>query len=205
MDATTDTRVKALLDISGTSEDAVLGQLITTISARIEDYIDRPLETLARTEEYDIKPRQRVIFLRAYPLSAQADVASIKVSTTWDFAATSALATTSYHTDLNTGAIHLTTYPITNYLGNNMATAPNAVQVTYTGGLGAAPANIIADYPAIAGACETQVIAAWRRRDEPMGKTTKIGEYAATVDGPLQFLPDVIEALMPYRRMRFGQ
>ena len=45
----------------------------------------------------------------------------------------------------------------------------------------------------------------WRRRDEPMQKTIKIGDYASTKEGPVKFLPDVIETLVPYRRMRFGQ
>jgi hypothetical protein len=64
---------------------------------------------------------------------------------------------------------------------------------------------LISAYPSIAYACEEQVIAMWRRRDEPMGKSTRIGDYAREVEGVLKFLPDVVEALTPYRRMRFGQ
>jgi len=204
MDATTTTRVKALLDITSSTHDTVLGTLIATVSQRIESFIDRPLETTARTEEYDIRPRQRVLFLRAYPLTAQGDIANIKIALDWDFAAATAVTSTDYHVDLNTGAIHFNFYPITQYLGNTMATAPNAIQVVYTGGFGATVSDIIDDYPAIASACETQVIAMWRRRDEPMVKSTRIGEYGSTVEGPVHFLPDVIEALIPYRRMRFG-
>ena len=210
MDATTTTRVKALLEITpaSTTHDAVLDALIDTVSQRIENFIDRPIEALARTEEYDIKPRQKVLFLRAYPLTAQGDIASIKIATDWDFAAATAVTSTDYHVDLVTGAIHFNFYPLTNYLGNNMATAPNVVQVVYTGGFTATAdgtAQFITDYPAIAYAAETQVIAMWRRRDEPMTKTTKIGDYGSTVEGPVKFLPDVIEALIPYRRQRFGQ
>jgi len=205
MDATTKARVKDLLEITSTTHDDVLDALIATVSQRIENFIDRPLEAAARTEEYDIKPRQRVLFLRAYPLTAQADISSVKIATDWDFAAATAVTSTDYHVDLNTGSLHFNFYPITNYLGNNIATAPNAVQVVYTGGLDTSVANIITSYPAIASACETQVIAMWRRRDEPMQKTIKIGDYGSTKEGPVQFLPDVIEALIPYRRMRFGQ
>jgi len=205
MDATTTTRVKALLDITSSTHDAVLGTLIDAVSQRIENFIDRPLEQVARTEEYDIKPRQRVLFLRAYPLTAQGDIASIKIALDWDFAAATAVTSTDYHVDLVTGAIHFNFYPITQYLGNNMATAPNAVQVVYTGGFETSTADLITNYPAIAYAAETQVIAMWRRRDEPMTKMTKIGDYGSTVEGPVKFLPDVIEALIPYRRQRFGQ
>jgi hypothetical protein len=204
MNATTTTRVKALLDITSSTHDAVLGTLVAAVSQRIESFIDRPLLTKARTEEYDIRPRQRVLFLRAYPLTAQGDVASVKIAVDWDFAAATAVTSTDYHVDLTTGALHFNFYPITNYLGNNMATAPNVVQVVYTGGFETGTDAFITDYPAIASACEAQVIAMWRRRDEPMQKTIKIGDYGSTKEGPVQFLPDVIEALIPYRRMRFG-
>ena len=207
MDATTKARVKDLLEITSTTHDDVLDALIATVSQRIESFIDRPLEATARTEEYDIRPRQRVLFLRAYPLTAQGDIASIKIALDWDFAAATAVTSTDYHVDLVTGAIHFNFYPITQYLGNTMATAPNVVQVVYTGGFTATAdgtAQFIVDYPAIAYAAETQVIAMWRRRDEPMQKSMKIGDYGSTKEGPVQFLPDVIEALIPYRRMRFG-
>ena len=207
MNATTKERVKDLLDISSgsTAHDDVIDRLIAAVSQRIESFIDRPLESAARTEEYDIKPRQRVLFLRAYPLASQSSIASIKIATDWNFATASTVSSSDYHVDVSTGAIHFNFYPITNYLGNNMATAPNAVQVVYTGGLDTTAELLTANYPAVASACETQVIAMWRRRDEPMAKTTRIGEYGSTVEGPVKFLPDVIEALIPYRRMRFGQ
>jgi hypothetical protein len=205
MDATTKARVKDLLEITSVTHDTVLDALIAVVSQRIESFIDRPLETAARTEEYDIRPRQMVLFLRAYPLTAQGDVASVKIATNWDFAAATAITATDYHVDYSTGALHFNFIPITNYLGNNSATAPNAVQVTYTAGFAANTASMITDYPAVASACETQVIAMWRRRDEPMAKTTKIGDYGSTIEGSVRFLPDVIEALIPYRRQRFGQ
>jgi len=203
--ATSTTRVKNLLDITSSSQDTVLERMIEATSQRIEQFIDRPLKREARTEEYTIKPRQRVLFLRAYPLTQQSDVASVKVSTSWDFSSVTAVNSNDYHVDLETGMLHFNFFPINNYMGNNMAAAPNAIQVTYTGGLAAAEADVPTNYPAIAWACETQVIAMWRRRDDPGRKTTKIDQYSAEFEAPLQFLPDVREALMPYRRQRFGQ
>ena len=205
LDATTKARVKGLLEITGTSQDAVLDNLITIVSQRIEDFIDRPIHATSRTEEYSIKPRQTVIFLRAYPLVAQSYIASVKIAMNWDFTSATAVTSTDYHVDLDTGMLNFNFIPITNYFGNNMRVAPNVIQVVYTGGIATSTANVIANYPAIASACEQQVIAMWRRRDQPMQKTTKIGDYGATVEGPLRFLPDVVEALMPYRRQRFGQ
>lgn len=207
MDATTTAKVKELLDIasSDTTHDAVLGRYVTSVSQRIETFIDRPFKSEARTEEYDIKPRQRVIFLRAYPLTAQNKITSIKIATDWKFSTTSAVNSEDYHVDYDTGAVHFNFTPITNYLGNNSATAPNAVQIAYTGGFAETTDGIIINYPAIAEACATQVVAMWRRRDQPHIKTTDVGDYTSTVEGPLRFLPDVVQALIPYRRMRFGQ
>ena len=205
MDATTKDRIKDLLEITSATHDTVLDRLIAVVSQRIEDFIDRPLETAARTEEYSIKPRQNVLFLRAYPLSAQGDIASVKIAFDWDYTAVSAVTSTDYHVDLDTGMLHLNYYPSTNYLGNNLATAPNVAQIIYTGGFATSTANLISAYPAIAYACEEQVIAMWRRRDEPTVSQTKINDYSSTVEGPLRFLPDVVQTLIPYRRMRFGQ
>ena len=205
MDAITKERVKDLLQIAGSSQNDVLDRLIASVSQRMEDFIDRPFHQTARTEEYSIKPRQNTLFLRAYPLTAQNQVTSVKISGDWDFASATAVDSGDYHVDLDSGMLHFNYYPISNYLGNNMATAPNVVQVVYTGGLATSTANLISNYPAIAAACEMQVIAMWRRRDQPMMDTVKIDEYTSTVTGPLEFLPDVRQALMPYRRMRFGQ
>lgn len=206
MDATTTAKVKELLDVDSgdTTHDAVLGRLIAAVSQRIETFIDRSLLSEARTEEYDLRPRQRVLFLRNYPLTAQTDISTIKIATNWDFPSVSAVSSSDYHADYDTGAVHFNFYPIQSYLGNNMATAPGAVQVVYTGGFAGTTDGIIVNYPAIAEACATQVVAMWRRRDQPHVKTTDIGDYASTVEGPLTFLPDVREALIPYRRMRFG-
>ena len=205
MDATDRTRVKELLEITGNSQNDVLDRLITAVSQRVEDFIDRPLQTVARTEEYSIKPRQNTLFLKAYPLSAQGDISTIKIAGDWDFSAATAVDSSNYHVDLDTGMLHFNYYPTTNYLGNNMATAPNIVQIVYTGGFAANTTNFIAAFPAITGACEMQVIAMWRRRDQPMMDTVKIDEYTSTVSGPIEFLPDVRQALLPYRRLRFGQ
>ena len=51
MNATTKTQVKSILEITGTSQDGVLDNLIAAVSQRMEDFIDRPFHTTARTEE----------------------------------------------------------------------------------------------------------------------------------------------------------
>jgi hypothetical protein len=205
MDATTKERIKDLLDITSTSHDDVLDRLIAVVSQRIENFIDRPLQSIERTEDYDIKPRQRVLFLRSYPLANQAAISSVKIAVDWNFDAVTAVSSNDYRVDVDTGRLHFNFYPIQTYLNSNTETAPGAIRVVYTAGFASDTAGLISAYPAIAYACEMQVIAMWRRRDEPMQKSVRIDEYGSEVDGVLKFLPDVREALIPYRRMRFGQ
>jgi hypothetical protein len=205
MDATTTARVKDLLEITSSTHDTVLGRLINVVSQRIESFMDRPLQRVERTEEYDLRPRKKVVFLRAFPVANQAAISSVKIATDWKFDTVSPVSSDDYHVDPETGALHFNFYPILTYLGSNTDTAPGACQITYTGGFAADTDTLVSDFPAVAYACETQVVAAWRRRDDPTIETTRNGQYSSTKLGHLSLLPDVREALIPYRRMRFGQ
>jgi uncharacterized phiE125 gp8 family phage protein len=200
MDATTTARVKALLDITSSTHDTVLGTMIAAASRRIENYIDRPLETTARTETYPMMPRQSVLFLRAYPVTA---IASIKVSAGWDFAAATAISSSDYYVDSESGMVNFNHFPIVPGILEGGA-AQNAVQVVYTAGLAADVATLISDYPDIAYAADAQVVAMWRRRDSPQGSTYSVGGSSMTYEVPLKMVPDVVEALTPYRRLRFA-
>lgn len=208
MDATTVARVKDLLEISHADHDTVLGRIVSAVSSRIETFLDRKLQTVERTEEYTLKPRQRVIFLRAYPLTTQASVSSVKVAPSWDYAAAAAYDSDSYRVDLETGTLYLPYSPVQHYLDDNHASSPLAAQVVYTAGMGVDTNAFVAAYPDIAYAADTQSVAMWRRRDSPQGKEHSIRagsmSSGATYEAPLNLVPDVIEALTPYRRLRFG-
>lgn len=208
MDATTVERVKDLLDISHADHDTVLGRIVSAVSSRIETFLDRKLQTVERTEEYTLKPRQRKVFLRNYPLTAQSDVASVKVSQGWDFAAAAAYDADSYRVDLETGVLYLPYAPVQEYLGYNHESSPLAAQVVYTAGFAADTSALIAAYPDIAFAADLQSVAMWRRRDSPQGKEYQIRAGSMTAnssyEAALNLVPDVIEALTPYRRLRFG-
>lgn len=201
MNATTIDRVKALLDISSSNYDAVLTTMVAAASRRIENYIDRPLEQTARTQEYPIRPRQDVIFLRAYPVTA---ISSIKIALDWDFSSATTVDTNDFTFDADTGMVHLSFFPILNYNGNNQAAAPNVIQVAYTGGFATSTANLISSYPDIAYAADIQAVAMWRRRDAPQGASMNIGGSSLAYEGALRLIPDVVEALTPYKRLRFA-
>ena len=201
MNATTIDRVKALLDISSSNYDAVLTTMVAAATRRIENYIDRPLEAKERTETYPIKPRQDVLFLRAYPVTA---ISSIKLALDWDYSTETPIQADDYKFDAETGMVNFLFYPITNWKGNNLAAAPNVMQVVYTAGFSADTATLISDYPDIAYAADVQTVAMWRRRDSPQVASMNVGGASINYEKPLAMVPDVIEALTPYRRLRFA-
>lgn len=194
IDATTTARVKALLDIdsSDSTYDTVLGVTISAVSHRIENFIDRQLIQTARVEEYNIPPRTQTVFLRQYPVTT---ITSVKTAADWDFAGATAFDSDDYHVDEDNGLLYLKFYPVS---------GAKVMQVSYTAGFATSTSNLITNYPAIAYAADIQTVAAFRRRDSPQGKTMGIHGSSMSYEGPLQLVPDVIDALTPYRRLRFG-
>jgi len=201
MNATTVTRVKALLDISSSTHDAVLTTMVAAVSKRIENYLDRPLLSEARTETYNMRPRQSKLFLRSYPVSA---ISSVKIATDWNYAAAAAVDSSGYHVTADTGCLHFQYYPVTGYVDSNYEYAPDAIQVVYTAGFDTSTSNLITNYPDIAMAADLQTVALWRRRDTPQGNSISIGGGSISYEKPLDLIPDVIHALAPYRRLRFA-
>ena len=142
-----------------------------------------------------------MLFLRAYPVTA---VSSIKLALDWDYATETAINADDYKFDAETGMVNFLFYPINNWKGNNMAAAPNVMQVVYTAGFAADTAALISAYGDIAYAADVQTVAMWRRRDSPQGASMNVGGASINYEKPLALVPDVIEALTPYRRLRFA-
>ena len=79
------------------------------------------------------------------------------------------------------------------------------MQVVYTAGFAETTDGLIINYPDIAMAADLQVVAMWRRRDSPQGNSISVGgQSSISYEKPLNLVPDVIEALTPYRRLRFA-
>jgi len=197
IELTTATRVKTALaiDPTDTAQDTWIAAAIQSVSQRLELHMDRPVELVERTEEYDVHDgRQATVFLRAYPITS---VASIKNDQRWDWASTVALtADEDYHVDSANGQVHLNFQP---------AAGAKALQVVYTGGLAANTADLITNYPLIAQAADLQIAAMFRRRSAPQGAAVA-GKQGGSIthEAPLKLIPDVREALASLQRLRFG-
>lgn len=197
MDLTTTARVKTLGSITSSDQDALLGVLVTAVSARIERYLGRHAEETSRTEYYDVEPGQHVFFLRGYPI---ASVTSVKNDEDWDFANTDEITSTEFTI---IGSDH------TGRLVIDDAVTPiagkNALQVVYTGGMGTDTSDFISNFPDVALAADQQTLHEYQRRKQLGIVSSSIGQHSASVEFGVDLLPIVKRALNPYRRMVYGE
>lgn len=191
MELTTLTRVKEMagIDVTDTSHDDIFDRLIAAYSADFEKRLDRYALVAERTEVTRIKQGRRTLSLRAAPASVAPT--SVKYSSTRSFASSTALTeNTDYTVDLEQALIRFL-----------FATSfkDGWAQVTYTGGMAATTAAFVSGYPAIAEACDLQIIYHWRRRDYPNGSRVVEGGSSNYI-GELNLLESVERVLGQYVR-----
>lgn len=202
MDFTTSTRVKALgQGFSGSTQDTLIGTLITALSAATERYLDRGIEYTSRTEYFNVEPGQRVLRLHAFPAIASVTLyndTAHESGTYTQFPATTAVDAGSYAIDTDRGLLIVD--------DGILLDGSKAVKVTYTGGIasGATSASgLVTAFPDIAQAVDMWVIYALRQGMNPGytsvavdGGSVAVGAYAM----PL-ITKDLLER---YRRPRVG-
>ena len=195
MDLTTLARVQSFAELSSNAaDDALIGTLITGVSMQIEKFLDRHVESKARTERLDVLPGQTTLFLKGYPVSS---VTSLKNDSEWDFGSSTELATTLYNVDTDEGEI--------NFKRNTLLQpGQKVIQVTYTGGMAATTAAFITAFPDIAYAADQQVSFMFRRRTSQGNEVTSIPGHTVTVNTDMGLLADVIKKLQVHRRVSVG-
>lgn len=193
MDLTTLARVKALASAGGVALgdelDGPITRLITQYSVAAAKVMNRHTESTARTEQFDVSRAQRVFSLPGYPGS----VTTVKHATDRDFTNVTAIDSDNYYFESATGLLHIDGWPL--------YPAPGALQVVYTGGMGASAAAFIVAYPDIAHAVEEQIVHFLQRKDS-MGSTSVSFEGGSMSHaGAVQWLPHVLEKLHTETRM----
>ncbi len=191
MDLTTLVRVKEMagLDVTDDQHDAILTRLISAYSADFEKRLDRHTLVAARTEVQRVKQGKRTLSLRAAPASVAPT--SVKYSDSRSFTNSTALTENlEYTVDLEQSLIRFL-----------FATSLSVgyAQVIYTGGMAATTAAFVSGYPAIAEACDLQVIYHWRRRDYVNGSRVVEGGSSNYI-GELNLLETVERVLDQYAR-----
>ena len=184
---TTAARVKALLELTTSPHDALLGQLITMVSLAAETRLKRTVLESAQVKQFSIDYGQRTIWLPAYPVLA-APAATFKNDYMRGFGAGIAvIPVADYWLDLKTGKV--------TFDKHGMVWGDGVLQASWTGGMAPDTTNFIARFPQIAGAIEIQVADMFKRRDF-------LGVNAISSDGggsvsaaPVRWLPMVSDVL----------
>ena len=191
VDLTTLAEVKLLMGgaYADTASDPLITSMISTISEEITRYLGFHTLSAARTDVYYMRQGKRILTLDARPVSA---LTSLKLAVHPDDLATATeLVTSAYVLHNASGWLRFT---------GRQAVGDYYAQAAYTGGLGAATANVLADHKQIAYACGLQVKYAMQRRDTPGGNITSLAGGATTFDGQYTLLREVRSILDALRR-----
>ena len=191
MDLLTVDDVKGLtqqLDDTGTDYDALLGSLVTSVSARAESYMNRVTQQGAQTEQLDARRYQTVLTLRATPVVSVTDIRwdaerLFDDSTIWD--------ARQYYPNLTTGLVHLdSSAPIS---------GAGVVQVNYVGGMAADTDAFRAAFPSITDALAKQVLYEFQQRDR-RGLVSETTQGHAQTLATQSWLEETTRVLDQHRR-----
>lgn len=150
MELTTIAEVKHVLTGYGetdVSDDTVLAKLITVVSKEAEVYLGRSTLTTSYTEYFNVERGEHTFPLKAYPVTSITSVKNDPLD--WAWASTSALSTTSYTCDLDSGRLYI--------IENTLISGFRGLQVIYTGGMAATTTAFVASYPDLSNAIARQV------------------------------------------------
>jgi hypothetical protein len=170
--------VKAFLEKTDTAHDDLLTLIITGISARIELYLNRNLEKIARTQYFDAGRRH--YFLPAYPIDLTASLI-----VTLDEAVQT--KDDDYYVWENDGLIEF--YAAPDYV------EPRQISIVWTGGYTAATMPSEIQY-----ATMLQSAFIFRRRKDIGVSSISMPDGSLSVNNPTDLLPDVKSLLKSLRR-----
>lgn len=196
MDITTVARVKTqLTGISGSGEDAFIGEIITGLSGYFERYMRRTLLKTSRTKVARLRRFKQIVSLDAVPIES---VTSIKYATHESlFSTTTAMDATSYAIleDGSTGSIEFLV---------EMALNPGFLQIVYVGGMADDQAELELTYPELVQACDMQAVHEFNRRYSPGGNVTFGGGSTSFDFSSVELIPRVKSVLDTFRRHYIG-
>jgi len=190
MDMTTKERIKLLRGIDDTGADDQIDQVIGGVSARFEAILGRHALDTSYEETYELHRAAKVLWLRAYPISAISAVTYSSVPN--DTSATALIADDEYYLDAEAGIVRLrlSTTPYD----------PGYIAVEYDGGMGTTTAAFITNYPEIAAACDQQVVYELNRRNTPGGQLSTRDGRTEFSKSEVNLLRGVREVLVTYSR-----
>lgn len=190
MNLTTKTKVQAFLSLDGGSlgqNEALLDAMISGISGRVESFLRRRVQSISRTVRYDVTRGMRMVQLFAYPVTS---ITSVHNSTDQVWDSSTLVASTDYVVDTETGLLHFKT---------PLSGGPQALQVIYTGGMGADTQEFVDAFPDLAYAVTQQIVEEYRRRNTIGANSVAVAGDSISYLGDVQMLPIVVQALERHR------
>lgn len=189
IDFTTLARVKAYLDIPSatTTNDTILQTMITSVSATLENSLNRTVKTESKVERRQTPMTGKFMIYNGPATS----ITKVRYSPSGMFSRdATTLSTSSYELDPS-GDIVI----IPDYKGPS-----GQVEVTYVGGMGTDTAALLAAYPVLDQAATMQVAYLWARRKTPGRSSTDLGGGNTQWVGDYDLLDAVVSMLLPLRR-----
>ncbi len=191
LELTTLARVKAKAELTGTTHDVVIADLIKAISERARNFLGRHTKIIERTESFQFQPRRRYLSLPGMPIDTEQTV-TVWPSATRNFADAVALESSAYQVLAAEGQIFLPYFT---------GGAPEIfLQVRYTGGMAVDTTAFLSTYPDIADGVENEIIARLNRKKQPEGNLQGL-DGQVTFLKALEPLKDFYDALSPHRRL----
>jgi hypothetical protein len=172
--------IKTFLEITNTSFDTMLTLIATMVSARVETYLNRNLEKVARTQYFDAG--RRYYYLPAYPIDLTAAL------TITDGSAAQVI-NDDYFVWENEGLIEFPTPP--------SYTDPKQIKIIWTGGY----ASYDALPQEIQFATILQSAFVFRRRKDIGLNSVTMPDGSINVNAPTDLLPEVQKILRMQRRI----
>lgn len=198
MNLTTAERVKLLIAAQGDMTETMQSELdavIATVSGAVERYMGRLALRTARTEYHDAELNATRIGLRAYPVTT---LTSVYLDTEQAFGSSALLTSSDYYSPLfNESGLLVFKFPLT-------VCGPDAIKVTYTGGMATDTDAFIAAYPDLAGAVDQQAAHEWSRRGALGVSAINYPDGTTASMTAERWIPAVKQVLDHYRRVTFA-
>jgi len=190
IDLATLPKIKTLcnIDADNTTNDAVLRDIIASVSQKIENHLGRYIETTERTQYFDVRPGDYVFPVDAYPVS------SYTAYNDADWVYSTAISGTYTHMDNSTGCLFVT--------DGVLVSGFKALKVVYTGGMATMTEELLDNYADLANAAERQVIFEYKTRGKIGVQSQSSGGGASISWQADGLLPEVKQSLLAYRNFK---
>lgn len=182
------------IDANDDEHDSVLEYFCRVVSSHARKLLNRKIELTQYTEYFSVDPGATTFRLSAIPVSTiNGTSEGAWNDADWEYAASSAVSTSDYTVDDDSGIIYFTQ--------NLLVSGFRALKVVYTGGLAETTEDLLAsDYADLVHACERQVLFLFNTRKTVGATSTAAVGNTVTYTGDVDWLPGVKNVLLNYRR-----